>query len=365
MADRRKKSRLVDEYGRETRMAVVIKAVVMAAVGAALVWAVWVKFFGVVSRNPDDITRERASKLTELESLLSMNLTNAYPGTPEGVVALYARISKAAFNEDYTDEEGKKLFKMEFELFDQELRDNQGSEESFLTTMLLEAKSKKTDGISLANYFLDDSEDTKLYEIDGRTFSAVGCRIVMKKGNKASTYRYDFTMRQDTESGKNWRILGWEVSEDTDTDTTSVEDLCNMDLQTAYPADPWDVADLFARVTATLYNEEYSDADMRTMGDIRAALYDDELLANQTDLEGGLAMEVAEKKNAAVKVANYVTDDKSKFVFEEVAGQECSRGRVMFSMRSETSRKIVYYDFILRKDDQGRWKILGWETAEE
>ena len=101
------------------------------------------------------------------------------------------------------------------------------------------------------------------------------------------------------------------------------------------------------------------------MSAARAYLYDDELLANQTDVDAQLKSEVLAKKDAGVVVAAFVVDDADDFKYKYIMDDYCASGNCMFSMRGTSERQILTYQFILTKDSQGRWKIHGWEIVEE
>ena len=46
-------------------------------------------------------------------------------------------------------------------------------------------------------------------------------------------------------------------------------------------------------------------------------------------------------------------------------GRECAQIRCIYTMRQKTSMMTIKEIYVLRKDDNGRWKILGWTPAED
>lgn len=341
----------------------IFQGVVMALLGALVAWAILSRFTSVLTKSPE----EKVGSLSEVQTLATMNLDNSYPGTVDGVVTLFARITKAIYNEDYTDKELEKLCTRRYQLMDSELQDAQGTMEQYLASMKIEAKSKKDGGITISNYFVDEFDaNNDIYTIDGdeHQYAKINCRFVMRQDSVAETYNYLFTMRKDTQSGKNWKILGWEITlEDESTDPVSA--ICNRNLDNDYPKNPRDVVEYFAYITTALYNESYSDAEFLKMSAARAYLYDDDLLANQTDVDAQLKAEVLEKKDLGVVVAAYVVDDDDDFKYKYIGDDYCASGNCMFSMRGTSDRQILTYQFILTKDSQGRWKIYGWDISED
>jgi hypothetical protein len=92
-------SRESNDTSKSTAVQMAVKAVIMLVVGGAVAWAVLTRFSNTVKRDPADYEDSR-QQLTEVESIAGMNLDNSYPGTPEKVVALYARIIKASYGEE-------------------------------------------------------------------------------------------------------------------------------------------------------------------------------------------------------------------------------------------------------------------------
>jgi hypothetical protein len=37
----------------------------------------------------------------------------------------------------------------------------------------------------------------------------------------------------------------------------------------------------------------------------------------------------------------------------------------LFSLRHGTISSVIYYEFVMRQDEEGKWKILGWTLREE
>jgi len=341
----------------------IVQGIIMLALGVLVAWAILTRFTSVLTTRPE----EKIGTLSEVQTLATMNLDNSYPGTVDGVVTLFARITKAIYNEEYSDKELEKLCTKRYQLMDSELQEAQGTMDQYLDSMKAEAKNKKDNSITISNYFVDEFDaNSDIYTLDGDThqYAKINCQFVMRQDSVADTYNYLFTMRKDTESGKNWKILGWEITLEDET-TDPVTAICNRNLESDYPADPEDVVEYFAYITTALYNESYSDSEFAKMSAARAYLYDEDLLANQTDVDAQLKAEVATKKDAGVVVAAYVVDDGDDFKYKYIGDDYCASGNCLFSMRGTSERQVLTYQFILTKDTQGRWKIYGWEITEE
>ena len=141
---------------------------------------------------------------------------------------------------------------------------------------------------------------------------------------------------------------------------TEVQQITTMNLDESYPISDRDVISLFGRITKALYGETYTDAEFSQMASQLQKLYDSELIAKQDDYEKKLKNEVQQKKNDFYTVQNYVVDDKSNITYKKIDGRECASVNCLFAMRQNTEMTTINYVFILRKDEDGRWKILGW-----
>lgn len=146
---------------------------------------------------------------------------------------------------------------------------------------------------------------------------------------------------------------------------TNVSRVTTMNLDINYPPTERDVVAKYGEIMQALYNETYEEKDLDIMADLLMKLYDPELLSNQTDYKAQLRQEVRQKKADGFTIQNYVTAEKRDVVYtkdalgREMAGLEC-----LFSIRNATKIEATYYEFILRKDADGRWKIVGWTPVE-
>lgn len=146
---------------------------------------------------------------------------------------------------------------------------------------------------------------------------------------------------------------------------TEVQQITTMNLDENYPNSERDVVSLFGRITKALYGETYTDEEFSQMASQLEKLYDPELLAQQNGYESSLKDEVQQKKNDYYTVQNYVVADKDEIVYKKIDGKECASLDCLFAMRQNTEMATINYVFILRKSDDGRWKILGWTVKPE
>ncbi|MBR4669576.1 MAG: hypothetical protein IKO84_03145 [Butyrivibrio sp.] len=144
---------------------------------------------------------------------------------------------------------------------------------------------------------------------------------------------------------------------------SSVDEITTTDLEKSYPANPKKVVELYAKTMQVLYRETYTADQQIKMINVLAGLMDAELLANQGNFTQSMKNEVEERKKEDYSISNYVL--LSKDVQETtVDGRKMCHVDLMYSLRKGTSgTSILKYRYVMRQDDAGKWKIMGWDLA--
>ena len=153
-----------------------------------------------------------------------------------------------------------------------------------------------------------------------------------------------------------------EVKQESLTETQKV---LARDLATNYPQTPREVVKYFVEITKCLYNEELTDDDVYQLGMKLREIYDDDLVANQTEseyieqLKNDVITNHAKEQrlfnyslSSAVDVETYTMDDR-----------EWAKLHCIFGI---TQKKLLYNSdtvFLLRKDEKDHYKIFGWELV--
>lgn len=151
-------------------------------------------------------------------------------------------------------------------------------------------------------------------------------------------------------------------------ESTAVQKVLQKDLERSYPPTPKEVVKYFADITKCFYNEEYTDEELEQMAVKIQGLYDDELIANKTqeDYMTDLRSEIADMKKNNWTISSYVLS--SSVDVEEFTenGYSCARLYCTFNVKQSTNGTVrTMEQFVLRKDDDGHWKIFGWELVED
>ncbi len=149
-----------------------------------------------------------------------------------------------------------------------------------------------------------------------------------------------------------------------DVELTEVQKITTMDLSKNYPKTPSTVADLYVRIMKVMYKQTYTDEEFNQMADVMAGIFDSEFLAIQSNWPQGLKSEVDAKKKDDYSISKYevLTSD---IQATTDSGEEIANVLAKISLRHGTSTIIYDYLFVLRKDADGNWKIMGWTISED
>ncbi len=144
---------------------------------------------------------------------------------------------------------------------------------------------------------------------------------------------------------------------------TEVQKITTIDLTKNYPKTPPTVVDLYARTMKVMYKQQYTDEEFDKMAQVLAGIFDSEFLAAQNNWPTGLKDEVKQKKKEDYSITKYevLTSDLQE---KRDNGEEIANVVAKINLRHGTHTVSYNYLFVLRKDTEGLWKIMGWTVTE-
>lgn len=147
---------------------------------------------------------------------------------------------------------------------------------------------------------------------------------------------------------------------------TPVQEILARNLDTNYPPTPKEVLKFYSEITRCFYSEEYTEEELEKLAIMSRQLFDAELVANQTDAEylSALKMDIASWKNDNKVISSYSVSSSTDVQEYSYAGYEWAQLYCIYSVRMGTNVAPVQEHFIMRKDEKGHWKILGWELVD-
>ncbi len=144
---------------------------------------------------------------------------------------------------------------------------------------------------------------------------------------------------------------------------TEVQKITTIDLSKSYPQTPASVAELYLKIMQVMYKQTYTDEEFNQMAEVMKGIFDDELIAQQTNWPEGLRSEVSAKKEGDYSIPVYeVLSSDAQMTTD--AGEEVSNVMAKVSLRHGTGSVQYAYLFVLRKDASDNWKIMGWTSQE-
>ena len=91
-----------------------------------------------------------------------------------------------------------------------------------------------------------------------------------------------------------------------------------------------------------------------------------ELIANQENYIDGLRQEIQDMKKNKYTIASYEVSASTDVEYFDQDGDSYARLYCTFNIKQDNSSRITSLErFVLRKDVDGHWKILGWELVED
>lgn len=149
---------------------------------------------------------------------------------------------------------------------------------------------------------------------------------------------------------------------------TEVGKLEAKDLELEYPSTPTEVVKLYWRFNKCMYNTSMKDKDFESLLKQLRLLYDDEFLAADGNSYEEMLSSFQEDKKAFNKanrvISSYTVDAESDVEYGAIDDRECAS---LTTSTLETINKSkntqTYAKFMCRRDEDGKWKILGWEKT--
>lgn len=150
---------------------------------------------------------------------------------------------------------------------------------------------------------------------------------------------------------------------------TVVQSVLLRDLEHNYPPTPKEVVKYYSDITECFYNEEYTDEELNQLAKKIQLLYDVELVANKTQDQymQDLRNDIAEMRGKKYTIASYEVSASTDVEYFTQDEYSCARLYCTYYLRqpSNGTRVASLERFVLRQDQDGHWKIFGWELVED
>lgn len=168
-------------------------------------------------------------------------------------------------------------------------------------------------------------------------------------------------------AGYYYHLSHREVDKTEEVTISEAQDLLLRDLDRNYPPTPKEVVKYFFDLTTCLYNEKLTEADVEALALKLEELYDADLVIHnpKEDYFTDLKSEITAFQTSNSRILNYSTSSSvDVFYFEEDEGS-FARLYGTYYLQVQKELKSLEEVFVLRKDEDGHWKIYGWQPVND
>lgn len=155
--------------------------------------------------------------------------------------------------------------------------------------------------------------------------------------------------------------------EEVTTGITPVQQALLQNFDQNYPPSPREVLKAYGDIIICFYSEEYTDEELSELAVQIQKLYDDELIANNTQeqYQQNLRWDIRNMQDKNLRVTSYSVASATDVDYFTADGYSWARLNCTFTVRSGKMAGLSKEVFLLRKDEDGHWKIYGWKESEE
>ena len=158
-----------------------------------------------------------------------------------------------------------------------------------------------------------------------------------------------------------------DASSKNNTKNTEVQAILSKDIDRNYPATVREVVRLFSRVSKCYYNETLSKDEFKSLVEVQRKLFDDEFLQNNPldTFTDNLIAEINIAKAKEQKMAMYRVQKQSSVTDWKDGENHFASIIASYTMNAKGENPTrTYEEFLLREDENKRWKIVGWRLTD-
>lgn len=148
---------------------------------------------------------------------------------------------------------------------------------------------------------------------------------------------------------------------------TEAQNILAKDMERNYPATVREVVRLFSRISKCYHNETISEEEFQSLVEMQRKLFDEEFLDNNPldTFTNNLAAEIDAAKTRKYVMATWRVQKQSSVMEWQDGDNHFSSIKASYTMSDkEAGYTRTYEEFLLREDEKGRWKIVGWRLTD-
>lgn len=143
---------------------------------------------------------------------------------------------------------------------------------------------------------------------------------------------------------------------------TEMQMLISKDLESSYPSTPREVLRLYNRLLLCMFAGDWEEDEFEQLSNQARALMDPEL-QEENPLEvylHNLKAEVNNFREEKKEIINVEISSSQDVEKKTINGSEYAYVEAIYSVKGKKNSEQSRQTYILRKDENGRWRILGF-----
>lgn len=155
---------------------------------------------------------------------------------------------------------------------------------------------------------------------------------------------------------------------ETQENSSNTEKLIAKDIEKNYPNTPVKVVELYSDFTLAFYSKDTSEDELEKLVKQSMLLFDEELLVanSEEELIQKTKEEVEEYHSKSQTITRYILEDSRDVDYYTLENISYCVVTVEYFIRNDSGGLAkTYEDFMLRKDEFDKWKIVGWQLTSE
>lgn len=143
---------------------------------------------------------------------------------------------------------------------------------------------------------------------------------------------------------------------------SEVEMIISKDLEASYPKTAREVVKFYNRILKSYYSQEYTQEQLEMMAEQARLLMDEELRGKNPKEQylEAVKADIANYGKEKMTISNISLESVNEIEYKTVKGSECAYVDVDYFLKSKKNAQRASQTYILRKDDGGKWRILGF-----
>ncbi len=148
---------------------------------------------------------------------------------------------------------------------------------------------------------------------------------------------------------------------------TEAQNILAKDMERNYPATVREVVRLYSRISRCYHNETISEEEFQELVEMQRKLFDEQFLDNNPldTFTNNLSAEIEAAKERKYQMVSWRVQKQSSVIDWQDGDNHFASIIASYTMNeTEAGPTKTYEEFLLREDENGRWKIVGWRLTD-